>query len=339
MKEVEQIDNEVKILKCNLCEYNFESMRADLNKTTLAVHFRLKHPMEKRGYRRLIHGIRKLGPTIVRSHRRNRPDHRINFWAKQIKPSHANVTSLKSPRRSKRKKEFVRTGALLPDVIRLNNHNTCTRMSQKDFKSQCANLTSIKECSRKTDCDAHSSLYNLKQISQKLKQLLSQSSNVTSDWKKFKKVHSQSYGYLSSAINHPEIWREIEYISKLVDNFNKCKENLEEYREAILGKFSSPVNPLRIQAPSKPKPERFWRFTRYRKQEKLQGCMRPKAFRPGNISYSEEEFKTISLQAFYSPAIRETMTGWEKEGTFQTLRATLEAVSYTHLTLPTTPYV
>ena len=162
-------------MKCNLCEYNFENMRADLNKTTLAVHFRIKHPMEKRGYRRLIHGIRKLGPTIIRSHRRNRPDHRINFWAKQVKPTHASVTSLKSPRRSKRKKEFIRTGALLPDVIRLNNHVTCTRMSQKDFISQCANLTSIKECSRKIECDAHSSLYKLKQISSKLKQILSQS--------------------------------------------------------------------------------------------------------------------------------------------------------------------
>ena len=327
IKEVKRIDDEMKILKCNLCDYNFESMRADLDKTTLAVHFRIKHPLEKRGYRRLIHGIKKLGPTIIRSHRRNRPDHRINFWAKKTASTHASVTSQKSPKRSRRKKEFIRTGALLPDNIRLNNYVTCTRMSQKDFNSQCANLTSIRECSREVMCDAHSSLYKLKQISQKLKQILSQSSDVTSDWKKFKKVHSRNYGYLSSAINHPEIWKEIELISKLVNDFNKCKENLEEYKEAILRRFSSSVNPLRQQAPSKPKPERFWRFTRYRKPKEYQECLKPEAIRPKKVSYSEEEFKTISLQAFYSPAIKETMTSWERDGAFQIPKTTLEAVN------------
>ena len=183
--EAEQTDDEKEMLKCKLCEYSFRKIRADIDKSTLAVHFRIMHPLERKGYGRLIRRIRKLRPTIVRSHKRNRPDHRINFWAKIPASTHASVTSQKPLKRSKRKNEFIRAGALLPDVIRLNNHVTCTRMSQEIYKSQCANLTSVKKCIKEEMCDAHSSLNNLKQISKGLKQILAQSSDASTDWKKF----------------------------------------------------------------------------------------------------------------------------------------------------------
>ena len=101
-------------------------------------------------------------------------------------------------------------------------------------------------------------------------------------------------------------------ISELVDSFNKIKENLEEYKEDIANKFASSTNPLRQQAPSRPRPERFWRFTRYRKQEDHQGCVKLKTFNQEGLGYSSKNFEAISLQALYSPAIRETMTIWEK---------------------------
>ena len=90
-------------------------------------------------------------------------------------------------------------------------------------------------------CDAHLSLRNLKQITNNLKQILNQSSKLTTDWKRFKKVHSRNFGYLSSAVNNPEIGNEVRLISELVDRFNKIKENLEEYKEVIANKFAKPT--------------------------------------------------------------------------------------------------
>ena len=52
-----------------------------------------------------------------------------------------------------------------------------------------------------------------------------------------------------------------------------------------------------------------------------------KTFNQEDLGYSSKDFEAISLQAFYSPAIRETMTIWEKHGTFQTSEATLEAIN------------
>ena len=43
--------------------------------------------------------------------------------------------------------------------------------------------------------------------------------------------------------------------------------------------------------------------------------------------YNDKDFKTISLQAFHSPAIREAMTTWEENGTFLITNATIEAIN------------
>ena len=82
-------------MKCRLCDYSFNKARADMDRLTLAVHFKIRHPSEKKGDGRLIHKIRKLRPTTAPpiKHGRNRPDHRINFWAKIPVATQANVTS------------------------------------------------------------------------------------------------------------------------------------------------------------------------------------------------------------------------------------------------------
>ena len=43
--------------------------------------------------------------------------------------------------------------------------------------------------------------------------------------------------------------------------------------------------------------------------------------------YSEKRFEEISLQAFHSPAIRETMSIWETYGTLPTSKAASEAIN------------
>ena len=73
-------------------------------------------------------------------------------------------------------------------------------MSPRDFNYQCTLLTSSekrisdilakKECSKEVICDTHTSISNLKEISRKLQKILSQSKEITSDWKKNKKLHT-----------------------------------------------------------------------------------------------------------------------------------------------------
>ena len=110
---------------------------------------------------------------------------------------------------------------MLPDVIRLNNHVKHSRVSRKNFESRCQKLTQV--CNKEEMCGAHSSLINLKQISSSLKVILERPLETSPDWKRFKKVHSRNFGYLNAAINHPEIKKEIELISEMLDRFNKIK--------------------------------------------------------------------------------------------------------------------
>ena len=157
---------------------------------------------------------------------------------------------------------------MLPDVIRINNHVSYTRMSREEYEAKCCNLS--QQCKKDVACNEHTSLLNLQQITLKLKKLVSQSPGGSTDWKRFKKVQSRNFGYLSLAVNNPEIKREVELISELVDKFNKIKENLEEYKNEILIRYPTPSNPIRQQAPGRPESRRFWRFT-HRKVETHHG--------------------------------------------------------------------
>ena len=99
--DIEHPEGGGKVVKCKLCDYSFSKARADIDRLTLAVHFKIRHPSEKKGYGRLI---RKLRPTVAPpvKHGRNRPDHRINFWAKIPVSTQANVTSRNPRKRAKR---------------------------------------------------------------------------------------------------------------------------------------------------------------------------------------------------------------------------------------------
>ena len=142
--------------------------------------------------------------------RNNRPDHRINFWAKIPATTPASTTPGKPRKRARKKNEYTRPGALLPDVIRLNNHVEHTRTSRKEFKSRCQSLNQV--CTKEEICDAHSSLNNLRKISQSFNRIINRPLETAPDWKKFKRVHSRNFGYLNAAVNHPEIKQEIEQI-------------------------------------------------------------------------------------------------------------------------------
>ena len=236
-------------------------MRVDLDRFALASHFRIAHPLEKKEYRKLIHKWRKVTPTNQgrKATPKCRPEQRRNFWTKVPKALSPLLPPRKPRRRTKKRKENIRKGAVLPDVLRINNHVRFTRMSLREHNARCLNLS--KQCRKEVTCDEHTSLLNLRQITMKLKKLVSQSPGRTTDWGRYKKVQSRSLGFLSSAVNNPEIKREVDRISELVNRFNKIKENLEEYKEEIFLKYPTPSNPIKHLPPGQPEPRRFWRFT------------------------------------------------------------------------------
>ena len=78
------------------------------------------------------------------------------------------------------------------------------------------------------------SLKNLSKISNNLKTLLAKGDKISKDWDQRKKVHSGNYGYLNSAINHPEIMEETKLIKQLVRSFNKGRAKIWEYKDLIL---------------------------------------------------------------------------------------------------------
>ena len=97
-----------------------------------------------------------------------------------LQPPQANVTSDKTKQKGKRSKrglkvkklEVTRNGAILPDNISLSNHMTSTRISKKEYSDRCESLR--KNCSKSVECNAHTSLKNLRKISKGLSEILAQ---------------------------------------------------------------------------------------------------------------------------------------------------------------------
>ena len=121
--------------------------------------------------------------------------------AQILSPTQAKVTSEKPSQRDndspkvkklKRKKENIRPGALLPDDIWLNNHMTYSRMSAKEYKAHCKNLR--KPCKKPVVCNAHTSLKNLSKISDDLKKVFAQGSEISKDWEQEKKCTRATMG-------------------------------------------------------------------------------------------------------------------------------------------------
>ena len=91
------------------------------------------HKMRKRG-------LANIRPRFIKL-QTNRFKQRITSRVWKDKTSQATETSMKRPKRIKRKNEFIRPGAILPDDIRLGNYIKSSRMSSKKFNSQCADIT------------------------------------------------------------------------------------------------------------------------------------------------------------------------------------------------------
>ena len=117
---------------------------------------------------------------------------------KDIKP-YDDSSIKKSKKKRKKKLEMTRPGAILPDDIWLSNHTIGYSMSTKEYNSQCKTLRN--NCKLTNKCKAHTSLKNLQIITNKLRKVLSQSDNISTDWDKEKKIHSGKYGYLDTATN------------------------------------------------------------------------------------------------------------------------------------------
>ena len=165
----------------------------------------------------------------------------IESCARSPFPVQANETSDKSPQtdnssrkgmKVKKKLESIRLGAILPDNIWLSNHMTCSCMSAEEYNSCCKSLR--KSCKASIDCNAHTSLKNLRRISTDLKIVLAQTNELSKDWDEKKKVHSGKYGYLNIAVNHPEILRETKLIKQLVKSFNKVGKKCGNTRMLFL---------------------------------------------------------------------------------------------------------
>ena len=225
-------------------------------------------------------------------------------------PSQAKETSNKPPQNDNssrkgikvKKLESIRLGAILPDNIWLSNHMTCSRMSTKEYNTRCKSLR--KNCKNSIDCNAHTSLKNLRRISKDLKIVLAQTGELSKDWDEKKKVHSGKYGYLNIAINYPEILRETKLIKQLVKSFNKSREDMWKYKDVILSYHKK--NPDFIKVDQTAPKDHI--HVRSPTAENNTVSRLVKKLSP----YNEREFKIISSRAFLSVHIREILFEWEK---------------------------
>ena len=111
-------------------------------------------------------------------------------------------------------------------------------------------------------------------------------------------MHSSNYGYLNSAIHHPEIMEETNLIKKLVRNFNKGRAKIWEYKDLILS--------------YKRKPHLIsYKQTPFRKP--VDASKTVKNLTRKLSPYNKEGFKIISIRAFLSVHKWEILTKWEKD--------------------------
>ena len=123
-------DPSTKITKCKHCNYSFENIKKCINTTIMAVHLKIKHPENKKGFKRFIYKMKKKGLINI-SQRFIKPSNdrfiqRTNLRTRSPQPSQDSETSQKSPKRVRNKQEYIRPGAILPDNIRLKNYISCS---------------------------------------------------------------------------------------------------------------------------------------------------------------------------------------------------------------------
>ena len=226
------------------------------------------------------------------------PEEKTTPRSPNPQPTQSNSTSEKScktekVKRFRKKKEFIRANALVPDTIRMSNYISCSRMSSKIYKSRCKSLT--KKCKEEEICVAHKSWNKLRNISTNLKKILAQSDELSSDWLQSKKIYLGNYGYLDLAVNFPEIWEEIELINKLTRSFNESRIMVNKFKNTILNHYINSGNPFSIKERSSPPSTPHPIATRLSK----------------SFTYCSKVFKKISIRAFLSEHIREILSEWE----------------------------
>ena len=110
------------------------------------------------------------------------------------------------------------------------------------------------------------------------------------------------YGYLNIATNHPEIWKEIENIKRIVNSFNLSRENLRNFKIKISNQKS-------IEELTKGIIKDEIKITNIKEKEVLTKEKSPTAERlTKNFTYSKSKFKEISMEAFKSDHIQKILT-------------------------------
>ena len=84
-----------------------------------------------------------------------------------------------------------------------------------------------------TTCKAHNSKKNLDIMIKKFRSILSQSTEISTDWEKKKELDLGSNCYLTMASNFQVISGQILEISRLVKCLNISRKNLWKFRHAI----------------------------------------------------------------------------------------------------------
>ena len=118
-------------------------------------------------------------------------------------------------------------GALLPDIIRLGDYISCSRIPSKNFSNRCKDLQT--KCKQMKECKVHTSFKNLRNLSKKLNMIWSNPERFSRDWKTNKTLRTGKNGYLNLATNYPQLWREVEQIKAEINTFNISRNNLKTF--------------------------------------------------------------------------------------------------------------
>ena len=99
------------------------------------------------------------------------------------------------------KKEYIRPGAVLPDIIKMSNYVASERMSSKAFSTRCRSL--LKKFKLLQECKAHTSYSKLKELSTTLLEIYEDPKKFSKDSETDKIIRIGKRGYLNMASNYP----------------------------------------------------------------------------------------------------------------------------------------
>ena len=230
-----------------------------------------------------------------------------NSAIRSIKNNLKDIDEMKSFRK---KKAFIREGAILPDIIRLGSYIECSRLPAKTFSSRCRDL--YKECKQTEECKTHTSFKNLKNLSTKLNMIWSHPEKFPHDWKANKVLLTGKNGYFNLATNYPQLWKEIEKLKESINIFNTTRNNVKEYKTKIRSQLS-------IEELSEGTIKDIIKIEVSRNDLTKEDSPMVKKLR-SKLSYSKTEFEKISIDAFKLDPIKEAMKIWEETNELRTTK-------------------